>query len=164
MIKLIIDDLQKEFSLEPIPVSEELTNSFGTDVENDISILKGKAWDEVSPQDFRFHFEVLCWLTTSAFCYYLPAVIRCSLMELSRDGDLIETDLVVSSALNRLVGDSFEDIDKTDRSTWSMLTLQQMKIVRRWVEVLETAPDALPSPVELIYAIIDLRIEAVSEI
>lgn len=157
MTTLDPDVLQNAFPLEPIPSPDGLTDSFGDDVEDDLSILKGRRWDALEPQDFRFHFEVVCWLTPDAFRYYLPAIIKCSLAELEADSALSETELAVDYTLRMLIRSDSEKIEGRCTAIWQTFSVEQMAMVRRWIEALATRPHTLPSSAESLCAVIDQR-------
>jgi hypothetical protein len=159
MTKLDLDALRKAFPLEPIPKPSELTESFGSDVEDDLSVLEGRSWDSIKPQDFRFHFEVVCWLSPKAFRYYLPSIIKCSLEELHSDNSLSETELVVDYTLRMLVKTEIEEIEKRCQSIWKALSSEQIIVVRRWVQALATCPDALSLSAESLNTAINLRLD-----
>lgn len=158
MTKLNFDVLSNAFPLEPIPKSSELTESFGPDVEDDLSVLRGRSWDAIAPQDLRFHFEVVCWLSPKAFRYYLPSIIKCSLEELYSDSSLGETELVVDYTLRMLVKAESEKVEDRCQSIWASLSSEQMMVVRRWIDVLATFPDALPLSAESLKSAINLRL------
>jgi len=159
MTRLDLNALRNAFPLEPIPKSSELTESFGADVDDDLSVLRGRSWDALAPQDFRFHFEVVCWLSPKAFRYYLPSIIKCSLEELDSDNSLSETELVVDYTLRMLVKAESEKIENRCQSIWNSFSADQMMVVRRWIEVLATCPDALPLSAESLITAINLRLD-----
>jgi hypothetical protein len=157
MNELDVKSLKEKFPLEPIPRAADLTDSFGNDVQDDLSILQGKRWDQIDPSDFRFHFEIVCWLTPSAFRYYLPAIIACSIDELRSCGHLSETELVVDYTLKMLVRAESEKVETRYSEMWSALSGDQMRVVRKWVSVLAKQPEALPISSEDLSVAIDER-------
>lgn len=151
-------ELRKAFPLEPIPSSSDLTDSFGDDVDDDLSVLKGKRWDALQPHDFRFHFEVVCWLTPAAFRYYFPAIVNCSLNEIYLGGSLNETELVVDYTARLLIKSDSEDIENRSQAIWNAFSEEQMETVRQWIGELAKYSDALPVSSETLNGAIDERL------
>jgi len=140
------EDLTRCFPIEPIPPcnTEALSDSFGADVEDDLAILRGRKWNEIVPEEFRFHFEVMFCLRPEAFRYYLPAVIQCSLKELTDQGSLKNTELIVDCTLSLLVDSDNDQLAKRRSNLWKCFSNDQLNIISQWVVKLDEYPDTLP--------------------
>ena len=127
----LIEELHRLFPKHPCPSGSlnVLSNSSGPDVEDDLSIISGRYWEDVCAEDFRLHFEIPCWLSSSAFHYYLPSIIKASLVELLQKGRLDATDLVVD-----YVASSYD----ANGDAWQTFSPPQFEIVTSWLLLLKS--------------------------
>ena len=111
------------------PNSFKITDSYG-DAISETKPFQGLFWMDVRPILFKENFEVFCFFSPQAFCYYMPALVKCSLEDFNSCE--LATDSVIG-LLNPQTSFSAE-IAAWRRDRWSHLTKEQFEVIVEWLE------------------------------
>lgn len=85
-------------------------------------------WDEIPDEVWKCHSDVLSWLSSLAFCYYLPGALTYVLHQNGFDG-------LVASRIGIFL-DSTPEFDGWDDffiDRWSELTLDELEAIEMWL-------------------------------
>lgn len=98
-----------------------------TEIE-DLKLFANFSRYETTGDIWEKFFDIYCFFSAEAFCYYLPGIIRASL-----DDD--EPNLIViSSIINELDRSSDQEAwDELFLDRWSLLTHPELCVVQDWV-------------------------------
>ena len=118
-----------------IPRGLILTDSYG-DAVTEVSVFRDIPWNSVTPALLAEKFEAPYFFSALALCYYLPAYIYCSVIDISR------VLLPVNTLLGLLSHANNSEWEQWRRQRWELLSPKQWIFVEHWVDWLLMNPKA----------------------
>lgn len=126
MIKNLIERLYKLFPLYPVPDPQGIDFPNDWEARDDCSVLWGKSWEQIKPEELQLHWSVISWLDADYFHYYLPSIILLSLQEMESSQQISHMELPVDSVMYYIAkGDVFDE-------KWKSFSLDQMIFIKKW--------------------------------
>lgn len=125
------------FPIENTPVGEPMLWSNHPDEESVemTRVFEGKKWNELEPKDFGYATGDMAFLREPWHFYYLPALMRCSMVEVCSYGYLKDTDLAVRFEINRLDSYTYPQ-SEAQSNIRKILSVKQVLTLLDWIYII----------------------------
>jgi hypothetical protein len=139
--------IEKDFALTP-PNSQallNLTSSSEFEAVEQTAVFKGKNWKEILPAAWKGSPRAVFFFNDSAFGYYLPSLMSCSLKNYSLAKSALENlwfklrDLSVENipqgakSKTSLTPEQFERARNRQRLQWRQFNADQIRTILAWM-------------------------------
>jgi hypothetical protein len=115
-----------EWRVRPNMLTASLEMSAG--VMEDLGAIASFNWYETTGDIWEKYFDVYCYFSAEAFCYYLPGIIKVSLEE--QEPNLIAVSSIISDLDRSCNQDGWDDLFL---ARWPLLTSQELCVVQEWI-------------------------------
>ncbi|MFC5474673.1 hypothetical protein [Paraherbaspirillum soli] len=95
---------------------------------DDVLAISRLDWREVTSEKWEQYFDVICWLSPLAFCFYLPGIFKATIDD--NEPNLIVVGSIVSM-LDRSPKPEWWDDFFLPR--WTLLTEPECRVTQEWI-------------------------------
>jgi hypothetical protein len=127
----IIEKLETFFPVNPQPIFAA-SASYDSESEEETRNFLGKRWTHLPCDVWQESERAVFFLSNDSFIYFLPSLIKCSLIEFDK------CQLAISNMFFLFINDNHRE------SRFSDFSIEQLRIVMRWL--LEIKSQCAPYP------------------